>query len=131
MRTLTFRNFLASLLPGDTIINGASTKSPSISVFPGPEGRSSKTPFVGGDECDDFKKLPVNILVRWSADTDIAYTKALQVYNALRGRHNFTFESVEVANISLLDDQPLWLGRDDENIVEYSIRADIYYFMEV
>lgn len=131
MKTLVFRNFLASLFPNDLIINGATTVSPSISVFPGPEGRSSKTPFVGGAECDDFKKLPINILVRWSTDTDLAYEKALAIYNELKGRNNFTFESAEIATIMLLDDQPVWLGRAEGNIVEYTIRADIYYFMEV
>lgn len=129
MTTLTIRNYLASEFKDDKIINGASTEAPSISVFQGPEGRSSKTPFVGGVECNDFAKLPINILVRWSTDTNVAFQKAKEIYDFLKGKYNFTFESVDFAYISLLDDLPVWLGRDDKNVVEYSIRADIYYFI--
>ena len=131
MTTLTIRNLLASIFPDDVIINGASTTPPSISVFQGPESRSSATRYIGGDECNDFKRMPINILVRWSTDTNAAYQKAYDIYKSLVGKENFTFESVDFAYISLLDDQPIWLGRDSNNIVEYSIRADVYYYQEV
>lgn len=130
MTTLTIRNLLASHFANDTIINGASTDAPSISVFQGPESRSGRTPFLGGDECNDFFKMPINILVKWSTDTNVAYQKAHEVYKFLMGKDNFTFESVDIAYIHLLDDQPLWLGRDEQNNVEYSIRADVYYYKE-
>ena len=131
MTTLVIRNFLSSKFPNDTIINGATTESPSISVFPGPESRGGKTPFLGGVECNDYLKLPINILVRWSADTNVAYQKAYEIYKTLLGLNNFSFESAEIAYVSLLDDQPVWLCRDEKNVVEYTIRADIYYFQEV
>ena len=131
MTSLTIRNYLASLFPGDLIVNGASTEAPSISVFPGPEARGGKTPFLGGVECDDFHKMPINILVRWSTDTNVAYQKAHSIYKSLVGLHNFKFESAEIAFISLLDDQPMWVGRDSKNVVEFIIRADIYSYQEV
>ena len=128
MTTSQFRNYLEANFPVHSIFNGASAPSPSISVFPGPEARASRTPYVGGPECNDFKKLPVNILVRWSDDTDVAFSKANEVYEFLVDKGNFIFESVKIAYIHLLDEMPIWLGRDEKNIVEYTIRADIYYF---
>lgn len=131
MTTLTIRNFIASLFPDATVINGATTKSPSISVFQGPEARSGRTSFLGGVECNDYHKMPINILVRWSTDTNVAYQKAYEIHKSLMGKNNFTFESADIAFISLLDDIPVWVGRDSENVCEYMIRADIYYFQEV
>lgn len=128
MTTFKLRNYLAQMLNDERVFNGTSAPSPSISVFPGPESRNTRTQYVGGPECNDFKKLPVNILVRWSDDTDVSYAKAKQVYDLLIDKGNFTFESADIAYIQMLDDEPIWLGRDDSNIVEYTIRADIYFF---
>ena len=125
---LSIRNFIASLLPGTRVINGASHEAPSISVFHGPESRSGRTPFLGGRECNDFKKVPVNILVRWSDDESVSWDKAKEVYDALVDRVNLTFESTKFAYFSLLDDGPVWIGRGDKNIVEYTIRVDVYYY---
>ena len=125
---LTIRNFISSLLPETRVINGASSDAPSISVFHGPESRSGKTPFLGGSENNDFKKVPVNILVRWSEDETASWSKAKEVYDALVDKTNFTFESMNFAYFSLLDDSPIWLGRSDKNVVEYSIRVDVYYY---
>lgn len=128
MTTSVIRNFLEANFHDHVIINGATTQSPSISVFQGPEGRSGATLYIGGVECNDFKKMPINILVKWSSDTDVAYQKALEIHSFLLGKNNFTFESVDFAYISILDDHPIWVGRDDENVCEYIIRADFYYY---
>lgn len=132
------RDLVAFYLMGDdsTIYVNAinRNKDKSIGIFSAPESRASKTLTYGGDDHAPVKKFPVNILVHWTEDSSVCEDRANEVYDTIKNLgQNFPVRSNDlnatiIAFARLLDEQPIWIGRDDSNVCEYSIRVDFYYY---
>lgn len=133
MTTKTFMDYLVTLFPSDSsiIYNGYVNKDAdkSIGVFQGPESRSGSLTYLCGIEGIVVKKLPVNILVVWTDNTNIAAIAANAIYDALVDKTNFSIGDQRVANLILLDEIPISLGRNDRNMCEYTIRVDVLYYV--
>lgn len=111
-------------------INRNSQKS--IGVFTAPESRMGATATFGGDSLAPVTPFPLNILVRWTEDSNECEIKANAIFDMLKGMGgNFYVRdasSTKIAFIRMLDSHPVWLGRDKDNVCEYSIRIDIFYY---
>ena len=132
------RDFIAFNISGaESLIfsNFIDRNSPkSIGVFSGPESRSGKVETLGGDKLAIVKPLPVNIIVRWGEDSDICEERADEIYKMINEfGDNFPIRlndslAARVAYIRMLDAQPVWLGRTADNVCEFVIRIDIFYY---
>lgn len=132
------RDFIASKFSEDNsaiysnAINRNSAKS--IGVFSAPESRLGDIPTYGGKTLAPVSIYPVNILVRWTEDSDICEKKANDIYRVLSGLgNNFPIRekdvlATKIAFIRMLDSHPVSLGRDKDNVCEYTIRIDIFYY---
>ena len=138
LKLLDVRDFLAATLPGDDslIKSGFVDRNSkmSIGVFSAPESRSGNSFTFGGKALAPVSKYPVNILVRWTEDSSVCEARAQEVYKVFEeSGTNFFIRandsaSAQIAFFTLLDSQPVWIGRDKDNVCEYSIRVDIFYY---
>lgn len=133
------KDLVASKLPGDNIFSNAIDRNSdkSIGVFSAPESRMGNVETFGGDDLAPVKVYPVNILVRWTEDSDECETKSNAIYSTIKniGTNFYTKlndpEAVKIAFIRMLDSHPVSLGRDKNNVCEFSIRIDIFYYNEI
>ena len=106
----------------------------SIGIFSGPESRASKVETLGGDKFATTKVYPANIIIRWTEDSDVCEARAVEFYDMLNEfGDNFPIRlndslAVQVAFIQMLDEQPVWLGRTNDNVCEFIIRINIHYY---
>ena len=106
----------------------------SIGVFTAPEARMGKTETYGGKAYAPVEKFPVNILIRWTDDSSICEDFVNEMYQKLSSVGNNFFirdkdyTSAKIAYFHMLDSNAIWLGRETDNVCEYSIRVDIYYY---
>lgn len=102
----------------------------SIGVFLGSDTRSSGNLAIGGIDCTTVRMIPINIQIRWTSNQKLCDDKAIEIYNALLTEEpNFMVSDVKIACIQLLDPCPKSLGRDDKNICEVIIRANVHYYV--
>ena len=138
LKLIEVRDLIGSILPEyNSLIysNTINRDNPtSIGVFTAPESRMGNTGTFGGEELSPVKKFPINILVRWSDDSSEAEARANEVYNSLNSLgQNFLirlqdYNSIKISFVRMLDSHPVWIGRDDKNICEYTIRVDFFYY---
>lgn len=132
--TYTVCQYLKQKFPDlDGILkNGNIDKSAekSIGVFLGSDTRSSGNLAIGGIDCTTVRMIPVNIQIRWTSNQMLCDDKAIEIYNALLTEEsNFMVSDVKIAFFQLLDPCPRSLGRDDKNICEVIIRANVHYYV--
>lgn len=138
LKLLDVRDFLASILSGDDSLIKSGfidrNSKTSIGVFSAPESRMGNISTYGGKALAPISPYPVNVLVRWTEDSDACEERAQEVYKACEevGTNFFIRAndplSTQIAFFKMLDSQPVWLGRDKDNVCEYSIRIDIFYY---
>lgn len=134
LTTYKFYEYMKEAFPdlGDLLRNGNIDKraEKSIGVFQGPETRAEGSLAIGGLECTVVRMLPVNINIRWTSNQRDHDNKTVEIYNKLLlEKQNFFIGDVKIASIMLLDSCPVSLGRDDRNICESVIRANVYYYV--
>lgn len=138
LKLLDVRDYLAYNLLGDdsTISSGFINRNSkkSIGVFSAPESRMGRTETYGGKALAPVSPYPVNILVRWTEDSDVCEVRAQEVYKVFEeAGDNFPIRandpsSPQIAYFKMLDSHPVWIGRDKDNVCEYTIRVDIIYY---
>ena len=134
MTTYAFYEYMKSKFPdlASILRNGNIDKSAerSVGVFLGSDTRSTGNLAIGGIECTTTRMLPVNIQLRWTSNQREHDVKAVEIYNSLLlEKSNFFVGDVKIAHIMLLDSCPASLGRDDKNICESVIRANVFYYV--
>lgn len=136
LTVLDARDLIASHLKddGSLVMSNAINRNAdkSIGVFLAPESRMGKVDTFGGDLLAPITPLPLNILVRWTEDSNECEKKANEVFSMLKNiGENFHIQGVtstKIALVRMLDSRPIWLGRDKSNVCECSIRIDIFYY---
>ena len=134
MTASTFFDYMKSKFPDlESILrNGNIDKSAekSVGVFLGSDTRSTGNLAIGGIDCTTIRMVPINIQIRWTSNQRQHDVKAVEIYNSLLlEKSNFFVGDVKIASIMLLDSCPAPLGRDDKNICESVIRANVYYYV--
>lgn len=105
-------------------------KDKSIGVFLASENRSLRNIAIGGIDCTTIRMLPVNIVVHWTSNRLDCDTKATEIFDFILCQEpNFDVGDVKIAMIDLLDGCPVQTGRDEKNICEAVIRANVYYYV--
>lgn len=132
--TYTMYEYLKQKFPdlSEILKNGNIDKreEKSIGVFLGSDTRSNGNLAIGGIDCTTVRMIPVNIQIRWTSNQKLCDDKAIEIYNALLTEEsNFMVSDVKIAFFQLLDPCPRSLGRDDKNICEVIIRANVHYYV--
>lgn len=121
-----FIAFLKEKFPGVKFFNSTVDKSSKqcIGVFTRAEG---PVQYVGPNNIS-YGILPVSIVIHWTEDAGICEEMARDVYETFQSVNKEIAPSGDtIAFINLLDAKPVWTGRDEHNIAEYVIRANIIY----
>lgn len=127
MTTLKFMNYLKSLHPTLPFKNGTIDKSSKTCI--GVYTRLRTKPFVaiGGVQATSYGVLSVTILVHWTENSNTCEEIADSIYESLFCKSDILFEGSNIRSIELLDNGSIDVGRDDKNICERVIRANIFY----
>ena len=132
--TYTVYEYMKNKFPdlANILRNGNIDKSAdkSIGVFQGSDTRATGNLAIGGIDCTTIRMLPVNIQIRWTSNQREHDNKSVEIYNSLLlEESNFFVGDAKIAHIMLLDSSPKTLGRDDKNICESVIRANVFYYV--
>ena len=105
-------------------LNKVGDKEESITIYNtvGPAPRIA----LGGLEQTSYTTKAISILVHWGKDSNKAELKAQEVYNAFFGKDG-TIGGKRVIQFIMKTDSPIYVGTDNEGIIEYVIETIIYY----
>ena len=105
-------------------LNKVGDKEESITIYNtvGPAPRIA----LGGLEQTSYTTKAISILVHWGKDSNKAELKAQEVYNAFFGKDG-TIAGTRVIQFIMKTDSPIYVGTDNEGIIEYVIETIIYY----
>lgn len=98
-------------------------KEQSITLYNLPQGLI-KVP-IGGAEYSSYSEKKLSILIHWGRNSDEAERKAQEVITTLMNWDNKTIGGQKVITCNVTG--PLYVGLDDEGIIEYVVEATIYY----
>lgn len=128
MLTITeFNELLETKFPEVVIFNSTVDKDSDkcIGVFSRSAG---KIQAIGGPDNGSYDILPISIIVHWTEDAGQAEEMANAVYTALSTiMKEETPAGTMITYVQLQDATPVHIGRDESNVVEKVIRANIYY----
>ena len=82
---------------------------------------------LGGVDSTSYGVLPVVLLVHWTENTNTCQIKANELYEYLLELSGIPMGDGKLIYAKLLDSSPIDVGRDENNIVEMTIRAHLYY----
>jgi hypothetical protein len=112
--------------------NGTIDKSASknIGIFRASSTRDGAGICLGGYECTPIGVLPIDIYTRWGTDSQVNDAFISKIYEALATEDsNIISHTRKIAYIKMMDDAPISLGRDENNICESSIRVNFVYYL--
>ena len=81
---------------------------------------------LGGLEQTSFTTKAISILVHWGKDSNKAELKAQEVYNAFFCQSGL-IGGKSIKLFKMKTDSPIYVGTDEEGIIEYVIETIIYY----
>lgn len=79
---------------------------------------------IGGKKNKSTNIKPITILLRYTKNQDSAEEKAQEIYDFYNER-SFYIDSKRIF-VKMLNDEPISLGTDENNVYEYSIELDFY-----
>lgn len=79
---------------------------------------------IGGNKNRSTKIKPISILLRGTKNQDIAEQMAQEIYDFFNER-SFYIDNKRIF-VKMLNDDPINLGTDENNVYEYSIELDLY-----
>ncbi|MDY6229161.1 MAG: minor capsid protein [Clostridium sp.] len=105
-------------------LNKCGGKEESITIYntKGPAPRIA----IGGLEQTSYTTKAISILVHWGKDSSKAELKAEEVYNAFFCQKGL-IGGKNVKLFKMITDNPIYVGTDEEGIIEYVIEIIIYY----
>lgn len=98
-------------------------KEHSITLYNLPQ-EQIKVP-LGGIGCSTYAKKKISILIHWGKVSDEAERKAQEIVTTLMNRNGKTLGNQRVAMCHVTG--PIYVGIDDEGIIEYVVKTTIYY----
>ena len=121
------RSMLATQFTGDKVISGAIDRDSAqcIGVFLRPSSRA--TIAIGGVSNSTYRELSIAILVHWTESSTTCENKAETIFQFLQGKSNFLIGTKKVISIIVEGDGPISIDRDEKNICEMVIHANIVY----
>ncbi len=80
---------------------------------------------IGGQDNTSYGIKKISVLVQWSKNCDIAEQKAQSIYEILKGTQAII--GGKECFINVLNDEPVLIGTNDNDIFEYVIDTKITY----
>ena len=80
---------------------------------------------IGGRECTKTKSKRITLLIRHTNNPTLAEIQAHKVLDALMNIRGYAFIGGEIK--CALPDEPVYIGKDDKGICEYTINTKILY----
>jgi len=78
-------------------------------------------------QCSSYKTASLNVLVHWTKNASETESAARALYEHLKDLTDLTLSGTHIQYAYMLQDEPIFLGTDDNGIYEYSIPVSIYY----
>jgi len=84
----------------------------------------SKINRVGGKKNAKYNLIPITILLRYTKNQSLAEQKAKEIYDFFDER-SFLLNEKRLF-IIMQNNEPIWLGTDEQNVYEYSFELNFY-----
>lgn len=85
---------------------------------------------IGGRSLASYDVKSVSILIHWNKNANETEKRAQYIYNRLFEAESVVIGETPIKMISLLQNEPVDVGTDDNNVYERVIELDLYYERE-
>jgi hypothetical protein len=85
---------------------------------------------IGGRTLASYEVKSISILIHWNKNANETEKRAQYLYNRLFEAESVVIGGIPVKMIALLQNEPVDVGTDDNNVYERVIELDLYYERE-
>lgn len=85
---------------------------------------------IGGRSLASYDVKSISILIHWNKNANETEKRAQYLYNRLFEAESVVIGETPIKIISLLQNEPVDVGTDDNNVYERVIELDLYYERE-
>lgn len=85
---------------------------------------------IGGRSLASYDVKSISILIHWNKNANETEKRAQYLYNRLFEAESVVIGETPIKMISLLQNEPVDVGTDDNNVYERVIELDLYYERE-
>lgn len=83
---------------------------------------------VGGPDSSSYNNLSISMVIHWTEDAGACEGMSNLIYASMSSvMRELAPNGTTIIYIELLEAHPIWVGRDEKNIAECVIRANIFY----
>ena len=85
---------------------------------------------IGGRSLASYEVKSISILIHWNKNANETEKRAQYLYNRLFEAESVVIGGTPIKMIALLQNEPVDVGTDDNNVYERVIELDLYYERE-
>ena len=85
---------------------------------------------IGGRSLASYDVKSISILIHWNKNANETEKRAQYIYNRLFEAESVVIGGTPIKMIALLQNEPVDVGTDDNNVYERVIELDLYYERE-
>ena len=85
---------------------------------------------IGGRSLASYDVKSISVLIHWNKNANETEKRAQYIYNRLFEAESVVIGETPIKMISLLQNEPVDVGTDDNNVYERVIELDLYYERE-
>ena len=85
---------------------------------------------IGGRSLASYEVKSISILIHWNKNANETEKRAQYLYNRLFEAESVVIGGAPIKMIALLQNEPVDVGTDDNNVYERVIELDLYYERE-
>lgn len=85
---------------------------------------------IGGRSLASYEVKSISILIHWNKNANETEKRAQYIYNRLFEAESVVIGRTPIKMIALLQNEPVDVGTDDNNVYERVIELDLYYERE-
>lgn len=85
---------------------------------------------IGGRTLASYDVKSISILIHWNKNANETEKRAQYLYNRLFEAESVVIGGIPIKMIALLQNEPVDVGTDDNNVYERVIELDLYYERE-
>ena len=85
---------------------------------------------IGGRSLASYEVKSISILIHWNKNANETEKRAQYLYNRLFEAESVVIGGTPIKMIALLQNEPVDVGTDDNNVYERVIELDLYYVRE-
>ena len=86
---------------------------------------------IGGRSLASYDVKSISILIHWNKNANETEKRAQYLYNRLFEAESVVIGGTPIKMIALLQNEPVDVGTDDNNVYERVIELDLYYEREI